>query len=65
MCEFLNELKKFKDDTVEDNFGFVNIIKEKKESLSGEDIGQIDEGNIKLFESTDIDAVLPERKEGV
>lgn len=59
MCLFLSELQGFKHEI--DNTEISIAKTEKKDALSGDDVGEIDENNIKIFESTDIDSVLPEQ----
>lgn len=62
ICEFLDELKNFKSDTENGNFGFQKSKDDNAETMKIGDIGEIDMENVKLFESTDIDSVLPENK---
>lgn len=59
VCSFLDELKEY---AAKDEMGQITIVSDEdnKSALSGEDIGEIDEDNIKLFESTDICEVLPD-----
>lgn len=66
MCSFLDKLTKFKENTdlmttdIEADGVFAKIT--NNEIPSG-DIGEINEENMKLFESTDIDSVLPANDE--
>lgn len=60
ICEMLNSIRDFKKDTDEGNFGFANKNDNTDAEIKSEDIGEKNDENIKLFESTDIDAVLPE-----
>ena len=62
--EFLDKLTDFKKETERGNF---NIIKDTKENakdtiLRSDDIGEIISDNVKLFENTDIDSVLPDKE---
>ena len=58
MCLFLDKLTEFKKESEKENFDFIKEETGEK-ILSGEDIGEINSENVKLFESTDIDSVLP------
>ncbi len=58
MCLFLSELQDFKNNISNPEISIAH--NETKTALSGGDVGEVDEKNIKLFESTDIDSVLPE-----
>ncbi len=62
MCSFLDKLKAF---DIQKEWDTISITSKetKKDSLSGSDIGEVYENNIKLFESTDIDEVLPDNSQ--
>lgn len=57
MCTFLERLTEFKKETSEDTYTkpFVNMPNEKTDALSGNDIGEIDADNIRLFEAMNPD----------
>ncbi len=59
LCTFLDKVYSFKTET-EDSIISITSQNAVKDGLTG-DVGEIDEDNIKLFESTDIDTVLPEQ----
>ncbi len=60
ICEMLNGIKDFKKETDEGNFGFPKKEENNESQKSLGDVGEKNDENIKLFENTDIDAVLPE-----
>ncbi len=60
ICEVLNGIRDFKKDTDAENFGFTKQEENAESEIKSDDIGEKNDENIKLFESTDIAAVLPE-----
>lgn len=64
MCKFLDKLTDFKKETERGNFDIVKDTKEnaKDTILRSDDIGEIISDNVKLFENTDIDSVLPDKE---
>ena len=60
ICSFLEDLKTFKH-----NAENANVFAQSKAAtnLTGQDIGEIDNDNVKLFESTDIDDIMPDKAE--
>lgn len=60
ICSFLEDLKTFKH-----NSENANVFAQSKAAtnLTGQDIGEIDNDNVKLFESTDIDDIMPDKAE--
>lgn len=57
ICAFLDTLTRFKEDAQKD------VFTPKAQTLA--DVGEKDEENIKLFESMNIDEVLPQRSENI
>ena len=61
MCNFLDKLTEFKNNTISD-FEITQKSTANTAALSGEDIGEILSENVKLFENTDIDEILPDKE---
>lgn len=61
MCKFLDRLTEFKNN-IDNDFNITQKETSNTATLSGEDIGEIISDNVKLFENTDIDEILPDKE---
>ncbi len=61
MCKFLDRLTEFKNN-IDNDFEITQKESSNTAALSGEDIGEIISDNVKLFENTDIDEILPDKE---